>query len=225
MLRHMESGFMNGFNLTQAVTARMQERGFVQDIPQTIFECRANIRDAIMTLHEILTKARSHRETEQIARAELYDESGRKSEARIQTEMQNKERAAAMFRTFKAIRGQTSNSRGITQLEVPMYWPAARTPIESIGTLPDPKKSSDWRLITLPEEIIFYLLLRNRFHFGQAEGTPFTTIPFRHEIDWEASSATAEMILEGTWTNDELDDVMQLLMLHCKKVTAFHYCG
>jgi hypothetical protein len=220
MLRRMESGFTNGFNLTQAVTARMQEHGFVQDVPQTIYECRAKIRDATSTLHEILTKARSHRETEQTARAELYDESGRKSQARIQTEMKHKERAAAMFRTFKAIRGQTTDSRGITQLEVPTSWPAAGTPIESIGTLPDPKKSSDWRLITLPEEIVYYLLLRNRFHFGQAEGTPFTTAPFRHEIDWEASSATAEMILEGTWTNDELDDVMQLLMSHCKKVTA-----
>ena len=33
MLRRMESGFMNGLNLTQAVTTRMQEHGFVQDIP------------------------------------------------------------------------------------------------------------------------------------------------------------------------------------------------
>jgi hypothetical protein len=71
MLRRMESGFMNRFNLTQAVTARMQEHGFVQDIPHTIFECRAKIRDAITTLHEILIKARSHQEMEQTVRAEL----------------------------------------------------------------------------------------------------------------------------------------------------------
>jgi hypothetical protein len=60
MLRRMESGFMNGFNLTQAVTARMQEHGFVQDIPQTIFECRARLRDATTVLNEILPSTRSH---------------------------------------------------------------------------------------------------------------------------------------------------------------------
>jgi hypothetical protein len=60
MLQRMESGFMNGFNLTQAVTARMQEHGFVQDIPQTIFECRARLRDATTVLNEILPSTRSH---------------------------------------------------------------------------------------------------------------------------------------------------------------------
>jgi hypothetical protein len=57
MLWRTESGLMNGLNLTQAVTARMQEHGFVQDIPQTNFECRARIRDATKTLHEILLSA------------------------------------------------------------------------------------------------------------------------------------------------------------------------
>jgi hypothetical protein len=153
MLQRMESGFMNGFNLTQAVTARMQEHGFVQDIPQTIFKCRARLRDTV--LHEILLSACSHQENEQTARAGLYDDSGRKSQARIQTEIKHKERTAAMFRTFKAIRGQNANSRGITQLEVPTSWPAAGTPIENITTFPDPKQSSDWRLIKLLEEIVY----------------------------------------------------------------------
>jgi hypothetical protein len=93
MLRRMESGFMNSFNLTQAVTTRMQEHGFVQDIPETIFECRAMLRNATTILHEILTNARAHRAAKQTPRAELYDESGRKSQAHIQTEMQHKERA------------------------------------------------------------------------------------------------------------------------------------
>jgi hypothetical protein len=59
-LGRMESGFMNGFNLTQAVTARMQEHNFVQDIPQTIFKGRARLRDATTTLHEILLSTLSH---------------------------------------------------------------------------------------------------------------------------------------------------------------------
>jgi hypothetical protein len=87
MLRRLESGFMDGFNLTQAVTARMQEHGFVQDTPQTIFECPARIRDATTTLHKILLSARSHQENEQTARAKLYDDS---SQAHIQTEIKHK---------------------------------------------------------------------------------------------------------------------------------------
>jgi hypothetical protein len=44
--------------------------------------------------------------------------------------------------------------------------------------------------------------------------------PFPHEIDSEASSATAEMILEGNWISAEIDNVMQLLISHCEEVTS-----
>eukprot|EP00980_Cylindrotheca_fusiformis_P006938 scaffold1446_cov73-Cylindrotheca_fusiformis.AAC.1 len=43
----------------------------------------------------------------------------------------------------------------------------------------------------------FYIQMRNRLHFGQAQGTPFTTDSLRNDIDWSATSPEAENILNG----------------------------
>jgi hypothetical protein len=60
---------------------------------------------------------------------------------------------------------------------------------------------------------------RNHRHFGQAQGTPFTNAPLADLINWQADTETAELILKGEYTNDELDDVTQLLLKHCKANT------
>ena len=60
---------------------------------------------------------------------------------------------------------------------------------------------------------------RNRRHFGQAHGTPFTIAPLADLINWQADTDTAELILKGEYTNDELDDVTQLLLQHCEATT------
>jgi hypothetical protein len=59
-------------------------------------------------------------------------------------------------------------------------------------------------------------LTRNRIHFGQAKGTPFTTPTFTHEIDWQALSNTAELILHGEYDASELSDLQAFLLQHCK---------
>jgi hypothetical protein len=61
----------------------------------------------------------------------------------------------------------------------------------------------------------FYRMgLRNRLHFGQAEGTPLTLPPFSTDLDWEVSTATAELIVEDAYSNDELTDIQELLFVH-----------
>jgi hypothetical protein len=60
---------------------------------------------------------------------------------------------------------------------------------------------------------------RNRRHFGQAQGTPFTQAPLSDLLNWHADTETTELILQGTYTNDELDDVTQLLLKHCAATT------
>eukprot|EP00957_Ditylum_brightwellii_P114097 8698952-Ditylum_brightwellii.AAC.1 len=59
--------------------------------------------------------------------------------------------------------------------------------------------------------------MENKLHFGQAQGTPFTVLSFSVEVDWGANSVTSELILEGNYTNAELLDIEQLLLLHCKR--------
>eukprot|EP00980_Cylindrotheca_fusiformis_P026979 scaffold18271_cov108-Cylindrotheca_fusiformis.AAC.1 len=44
----------------------------------------------------------------------------------------------------------------------------------------------------------FYIQMRNRLHFGQAQGIPFTTDSLRNDIDWSATSPEAEnVVLNG----------------------------
>jgi hypothetical protein len=46
-----------------------------------------------------------------------------------------------------------------------------------------------------------YLLERNKNHFGQAHGTPFTLPPL-NKLDWTASSQQAESLLAGNIPHD-----------------------
>ena len=68
-----------------------------------------------------------------------------------------------------------------------------------------------------PEEITQYLLAHNQKHFGQAAGTPFTVPPLRHHVDFSASTESCELILEGTYNTETLQDLTRLLVAHMKK--------
>eukprot|EP00957_Ditylum_brightwellii_P002315 178102-Ditylum_brightwellii.AAC.1 len=63
------------------------------------------------------------------------------------------------------------------------------TTITSERELEDPKKASTWMKQELPEEILHYLKVFNRCHFGQAH---------------------------GECSNEELSELQQLLFKHCK---------
>jgi hypothetical protein len=72
----------------------------------------------------------------------------------------------------------------------------------------------DWTLVECPKAIMAYLLDRNRKHFGQAEGTPFTMPPLAEKVDFQASTAACELILKGDFSCDELEKLTKLLLQH-----------
>ena len=69
--------------------------------------------------------------------------------------------------------------------------------------------------ITSPEEIACYLFSRNRWHFGQAHGTPFTEPPLAAEFSWDASTNAAELVLTGDHASEEISDLQASLLQHC----------
>eukprot|EP00957_Ditylum_brightwellii_P082973 6308431-Ditylum_brightwellii.AAC.1 len=71
----------------------------------------------------------------------------------------------------------------VTSLQVPISWPDASLEITPQHTLEDPKLATNWKFVELPEEILHYLTVRNRRHFGQAYGTPFTVPPLSQWFD------------------------------------------
>eukprot|EP00957_Ditylum_brightwellii_P142267 10838314-Ditylum_brightwellii.AAC.1 len=82
--------------------------------------------------------------------------------------------------------------------------------------LEDLKKASTWRKLELLEESLHYLKVCNRHHFGQAHGNPFTVPPLSQYFDWAANSAMSELVLKGEYSNEELIELQQLLLKHCK---------
>ena len=91
--------------------------------------------------------------------------------------------------------------------------------------LADPKTinqndPTQWKNVNCPKEIEFYLQLRNRRHFGQAEGTPFTSPSMKKKFNWSATTDEAELVLNGEYSDDELSQVQRMLLDHMKRVTS-----
>jgi hypothetical protein len=120
-----------------------------------------------------------------------------------------------MYRKLKAICGKFNKS-GFTSINVPTLWPSADSNFDTTHSLPDPKQATEWKAVNLPEEIVYYLLLCNQLHFGQAHGTPMTTPILSQKIDWKASTESAELILNGNFDDSKLPDLQALLLKHCQ---------
>ena len=78
--------------------------------------------------------------------------------------------------------------------------------------LQDPKtvtNPDNWREIKCPAEIELMLIWQNQKHFGQAEGTLFTTEPLQSHFNWSASTHQAELVLQGHYSNHDIDHMFQ----------------
>ena len=86
--------------------------------------------------------------------------------------------------------------------------------------LENPITATEWTTITDPDDIEYYLQIRNRIHFGQAQGTPITEPPYSTLLNWEATTTTATNILDGKHTETQsTSHQCQHLLNQCKKTT------
>jgi hypothetical protein len=106
---------------------------------------------------------------------------------------------------IKAAR-ERGQRQGVIRLEIPKP-PSA-----------DPKTCTDWQTIDTPSEIVEQLQRRNRQHFGQAHGTPFTIDPLSNDLTFCGDSPNAEEVLAGTYQIDpQCPDSVRLLLQHLKQ--------
>ena len=68
----------------------------------------------------------------------------------------------------------------------------------------DPKKQK-FIEVRDPVEMMKLLLERNKMHFSQAQGTPFTVMPLLTVVGQDGSTADADKILDGTYDIGSLD--------------------
>ena len=79
-----------------------------------------------------------------------------------QTKKINKhETTSATWKTLASFLKQTASMTMIDQLEIPRDWPPPFTTINENSQLSDAKQATELRKITDPEEIEYYLLIRN----------------------------------------------------------------
>ncbi len=170
-------------------------------VPDNKRDCSKALRAARVKEREIIKASLQHREDEILQNIEVSSLGGDKSKADILRNIRKAEEIKRMFNKLRFIRGKYQTS-GMSSLEVPTV----------DGT--NPKLCKDWKLVETPTEIMEYLLERNRKHFGQAKGTPFTQPPLSEQFNFEASTAACEMVLTGDYSCDELNDLTSLLLHH-----------
>jgi hypothetical protein len=74
--------------------------------------------------------------------------------------------------------------------------------------------------VDAPEETTADLLEQNCKHFSsQALGTPFTVPPLNVQVDYGASTASCELMLEGDFESELLYDLTSLLINHFRLLT------
>jgi hypothetical protein len=178
--------------------------GFV--LPDTIDECNKRCNACQKEIRLLEKSHRSHRRHEQQALAQQKEADGDKKGAK---EIRNKivaENTKNMYQKIRSCRGIKKS--GLSRLEVP-----------ADENERDYKNCVQWVSCDTPKEIETKLIDRSHFHFGQAKGSFPTVPPFSSWIDWEASTYEAELILNGEFTSDDIDELAQDLIRHTMKQT------
>ena len=168
VLQKLISSKRTGIINSETINQEWRNITSVDELLQTIHECSVMLREAKRDVKAIVQESYQRRERERRKCIETLEASTQKADAteakRLRC-LQKGEAIRNLFDKLKRLR-LTKEKRGITRLEIP-----ARTEEE------DPHQCTDWRQIDVPTEILHHLRERNRRHFGQAHGTPFTVPP------------------------------------------------
>jgi hypothetical protein len=199
---------------------------------------RANIS---MTLHHDATTARdsyydyqrqlreASKESYELRDQELRQKINSKHEAGTESygkrlkALRKGEATRRAWQTMKFLKMGNVIQQSIDRIDIPATWPSQQE-FDPLHTHQDPKESIAWKTITNPDDIEFYIRMRNRGHFGQAQGTPFTEVPLSEEINWAADTATSNEILAGHRQIDDISSIpqCQALLDACQAATALN---
>lgn len=162
---------------TQQLYAKMERTNIHCPLPLTQSLTRQALSLATQQLRVISHSSFQTRQAELDQRIQELSNKSQRPKQKILKAIRNSEQAQRTFRLLKAIRLQRAGTPSLVRLEIPASSPNWQLALSASSQLEDPKECQQWRTITDPNEVEHYLMLRNRIHFGQAQGTPFTTSP------------------------------------------------
>jgi hypothetical protein len=106
-----------------------------------------------------------------------------------------------LFQELKRVR-YTRARKGEVRLEIPLH-PEV-----------DPKSCTEWTTVEVPEDIVRHLQERNRIHFGQAHGTPFTGPRLSNHLGFCGNGVESKQMLNGTHDLSPYSESVRLLLRH-----------
>ena len=204
ILRKCLSMLKTGLDMTQGIHASNAALNEPISLPTTKAECVIAIREAKHTILDHIATCISLREVEMKKKIQTLEASNKKTDAARAVVLRRLQRVEEIKRLFEKLRSArlTGDRRGVVTLEIPVHPDA------------DPKTCSEWRTIDVPAEIVDNLQRRNRKHFGQAQGAPFTVPPLSDDLGFSGVGPNADSILHGRYDTSPFDENLRLLLQH-----------
>lgn len=188
--------------------SRLQNAALIEPLflPTTQQECFKAICEAKNDIIDNIATCIDLREAEFKKKIKRLELSSKKSDVTLAVLLRRMHRVEEIKRLFAKLRaaGVKGDRRGVVALEIPVH-------PESV-----PKTCNAWRTIDVPSEIVEQLQIRNRKHFGQAHGSPFTVSPLADELGFCGNSESSDAILNGQYDSSPFQDNIQLLLQHLR---------
>ena len=202
----------------QPALRRIQEKwpNLPRSIPTNVAIIEGLRQESITKLKAIRKEAQALRDTFLEQQAMKYKDLKEKGKANIVHRIIRAESQKKVYQKINYLRQQGEGTFNLTQLKIPKEVPITNN--EELKRLPDTPEH--WETITIPNEIERLLLERNRYHFSQAHGTPFTTQPLQADIGFKADGMAVEMILNGNYRLPNISEATALLLQHLHKKTT-----
>jgi hypothetical protein len=178
-------------------------------IPETLQVCTAQLRQAKSDVHRIVKESYARRDAERNQRIKDLETSliiADQSDAKRLRRLRKAEDVKQLSAKLRQLRNPRTR-KGLTRIEIPVI-PGA-----------DPKSCVHWRQIDVPTEVLHHLQQRNREHFGQAHGTPFTIPPLSVDLGFCGDGPASLSMLNGTYDCSHLDANVALLVRHLKQTS------
>ena len=165
------------------------------------------LREAKGEVKGIVQESYQRRDRERRNRIETLEASTGKADANEAKRLRCLQKGEALRNLFEKLRRLrlTAAKTGVTRLEIPVQQGDDRL------------QGEVWQQIDIPSEILHHLRERNKHHFGQAHGTPFTVPPLSEDLGFTGQQPAAEAILKGEYSYNDPDDNVSLLLQHLKQ--------
>jgi hypothetical protein len=198
-----------GLDHSRIITKHITSGNIDIQLPTSMQQCKQKLRETQAEIDKLVVDSYHQRDQERDARIQELDRSllkADKNHATLLRRLKRNEKVKRVLVTEKIKAAKEKGQRqGVTRLEIP------RPPAT------DPKTCTDWQTINIPSEIVENLQRRNRQHFGQAHGTPFTVDPLAEDLGFCGDSPNADLILDGNYQLEGHQESVRMMLKHLKQ--------